>query len=67
MAGRGRRASVREYRANRAVIDLDLDVPVALLRDLRHVLGLDFSVLAAGPGQLSLSLESSAPAADPPS
>lgn len=62
-----RRASVREYRDNRAVIDLDLDVPVALLRDLRYVLGLDFSVLVAAPGQLSLSLESSAPTADPPS
>jgi hypothetical protein len=51
-------ARVRGYGANRALIDVHLSGPAALVRDLRGVWGTGFTVLEAQAGRLSLVLDS---------
>jgi hypothetical protein len=51
-------ARVRGYSANRALIDVHLRGPAALVRDLRGVWGTGFTVLEAQAGRLSLVLDS---------
>ncbi|HST56548.1 MAG TPA: hypothetical protein VLJ42_11750 [Solirubrobacteraceae bacterium] len=50
-------ASVRRFEASHAVIDLRLSAPTVLIRELRGVLGVHFSVRDLAPGRVSLTFD----------
>lgn len=54
---------VRSFEGNRALIDLRLDSPLELAEELRRVVPFPLSVVDAGPGRLSIDIDSSRPGA----
>jgi hypothetical protein len=49
--------SVRRFEASHAVLDLNLNAPVALIRELRGALSTDFRVREIAGGRLMLSFD----------